>query len=67
MPAIQSFDWYTQQVWSSLDQETRKSLTEQRDYLLRIRNEDERRRFTEEVMKEVRSKIRKASPSAPKN
>ena len=67
MPAIQSFDWYTQQVWSSLDQETRKSLTEKRDYLLRIRNEDERRRFTEEVMKEVRSKIRKASPSAPKN
>lgn len=62
MPAIETFDWFKKQVWPSLDEETRKYLDAQRDYLLKLRNEDERRRFIEEVMSYIKEmKKRKQS------
>ncbi len=54
MAAIHTFDWFKDQVWSSLDEGTRRFLLEQRDYLLKLRNEDERRRFVEEVIEYIR-------------
>ncbi len=62
MPAIETFDWFKQQVWSSLDDEAKKYLETQRDYLLKLRNEDERRRFIEEVMTAMKE-MKKRKPA----
>jgi hypothetical protein len=59
MPALETFDWFKRQIWPMIDDETRSFLNDQRQYLLNIRNEDERRRFTEEIMKAVRGNRRK--------
>ncbi len=62
MPAIETFDWFRKEVWSSLDEEARKYLETQRDYLLILRNEDERRRFIEEVISSTRELKKKKAP-----
>ena len=54
MPALETFDWLIKEFAPSLDEEGRKYLAAQRDYLLKLRNEDERRRFTGEVMENVK-------------
>jgi hypothetical protein len=59
MAAIDTFEWLTQQVWPSPDEETKKIISEQRDLLIRMRSEDERLRFLEELMKQVREMKRK--------
>lgn len=59
MPALESFDWYQRQVWPVLDEEGRRYLETQRQYLLTLRNEDERRRLVAEVIgwvKEMKKK-----------
>jgi hypothetical protein len=50
-----------QQVWPNPDAETRRFLSEQRDYILKIRNKDERARFIEELMHYSREAKKKAS------
>ena len=67
MPAIETFDWFKKEVWPSLDQETRDALASHREYLLTIRNEDERRRFIQEVMREVKSKMKKPATPSPRS
>ncbi len=57
MPALETYDWYLQQVWPQLDEEVRKYLKTQRRYLLTLRNEDERRRFVENVIKQVKEML----------
>ncbi len=59
MPAIETFDWFKKQVWDQVDESTRALLDDQRGYLLEIRNENERLRFIEDVMKSVRSALKK--------
>ena len=59
MPAIETFDWFKSLVWDQLSEEARRGLDEQRDYLLAIRNENERRRFIEEIMKDVRRSLKR--------
>lgn len=59
MPAIDTFDWFKRQLWSLTDDESRAFLRDQRQYLMTIRNEDERRRYTEEIMKDVKARLRK--------
>jgi hypothetical protein len=54
MPALESFDWYLQQVSPQLGEEVRKYLEAQRRYLLTLRNEDERRRFVANVIQQVK-------------
>lgn len=58
MAALQTFDWLVRQLWPNPDDETKKAVGEKRDHLLKIRNENERLRFVEEVMREARE-IRK--------
>ncbi|GJQ20491.1 MAG: hypothetical protein HBSIN02_08460 [Bacteroidia bacterium] len=55
MPALETFDWFFREVQSRASEAVKKYLQEQRAYLLNIRNENERRRFLEEVMLEARS------------
>lgn len=59
MPARDSFDWFKRQVWPVLDEEARKYLDAQRQYLLTLRNEDERRRFVAEVIARVKEMKKK--------
>ncbi|HXG37217.1 MAG TPA: hypothetical protein VNL36_00460 [Bacteroidota bacterium] len=59
MPALESFDWFRQQVWPVLDEEGRRYLETQRQYLLTLRNEDERRRFVAKVMEQVKEMKKK--------
>ncbi|MEP0821917.1 MAG: hypothetical protein HRF44_03630 [Ignavibacterium sp.] len=55
MSALETFDWLSREVQSRATEAVQKYLREQRAYLLNIRNENERRRFVEEVMLEARS------------
>lgn len=59
MPAIETFDWLKNELWPQASNELQEYLERQRSYLLTIRNENERRRFVEEVMRESRSLLRK--------
>lgn len=58
MPAIETFDWFTKETWPQAGEDLRRLLQQQREYLLNIRNENERRRFVEEIMTEARTLIR---------
>lgn len=59
MPAVDTFDWFKNQVWDQLTDEAQRALDGQRDYLLTIRNENERRRFIEDLMKDVKQSIKR--------
>jgi hypothetical protein len=59
MAAIDTFDWLVQQVWPHPDDETKRVIKERRDLLLRMRNEDGRLRFIDEVMQQVREAKKK--------
>jgi hypothetical protein len=62
MAAIDTFDWLVKQVWPKPDAEAKRFIDDQRDYILTIRNEDERIRFIEELMHYAReAKKKKAS------
>ena len=58
MPAIETFDWLKNELWPTAQNDLRLFLDEKRKYLLNIRNENERRRFVEEILSEVRSRLR---------
>ncbi len=62
MPAVETFDWFTKGVWPQAGEELRRLMEQEREYLLNIRNENERRRFVEEVMLEVRSLLHTKKP-----
>lgn len=53
MAALHTFEWLVQQLWPNPDEETKKELDRKRDRLLKIRNENERLRFVEEIMHEA--------------
>lgn len=55
MPALETFDWFARETQPRAPESVRKYLEEQRSYLLNIRNENERRRFVEEVILHARS------------
>jgi hypothetical protein len=61
MAAIDTFDWLVQQVWANPDDETKRLIKERRDFLLRIRSEDERLRYVGEVMQQVREAKKKVA------
>lgn len=58
MPAIETFDWLKKELWPTAQNDLRLFLEEKRKYLFTIRNENERRRFVEEILTEVRSHLR---------
>lgn len=61
MAALHTFEWLIQQLWPNPDEETRKELDSKRDCLLKIRNENERLRFVEEIMREAREMKKRKS------
>lgn len=54
MAAVHTFDWLVQQLWPSPDEETKKAVNKKRDRLLKIRNENERVRYVEDLMRGAR-------------
>jgi hypothetical protein len=62
MAAVQTFEWFVQQFWPNPDEATKKAIQRHRDYLLKLRSENERLRYVEELMHEAQEmKKRKAS------
>ena len=59
MPALDTFDWFKKEIWPKANDEVKKFLDERRDYLLQIRNENERRRLIEEIITEIKSVMKK--------
>ena len=59
MPALETFDWFKNEVWSKASEQVKEFLQERRLYLLEIRNENERRRLIEEIMAEVKMAMKK--------
>lgn len=59
MAAIDTFDWFKKEIWQSLPEDARVRLDQKRRYLLQIRNENERRRFVEELMIEMGQRMKK--------
>ncbi|MBI3111248.1 MAG: hypothetical protein A2059_00230 [Ignavibacteria bacterium GWA2_55_25] len=64
MAALHTFEWLVQQLWPNPDEETKKELDRKRDRLLKIRNENERLRFVEEIMREAREMRKRKSAHA---
>ncbi len=64
MAALHTFEWLVQQLWPNPDEETKKELDRKRDRLLKIRNENERLRFVEEIMHEAREMKKRKSAHA---
>ena len=59
MPAMETFDWFRNEVGPMVNEEIRTFLDRQRDYLLSIRNENERRRLTDELILQVKEMMNK--------
>ena len=64
MAALHTFEWLVQQLWPNPDEETKKELDRKRDRLLKIRNENERLRSVEEIMREAREMRKRKSAHA---
>jgi hypothetical protein len=54
MAALETFEWIVGQSLSSPDAETRKLVNSQRNYLLTIRSEDERQKYLEVFVHQIR-------------
>ena len=54
MPAIETFDWFKNEIWPKANDDIRKFLEERRECLLQIRNENERSRLIDEIMTDVK-------------
>ena len=59
MPALDTFDWFKKEIWPKANDEVKKFLDDRRDYLLQIRNENERRRLIEKIITEIKSVMKK--------
>lgn len=59
MAAVDTFDWLRNEVWPNLSEGARRFLDSQRGYMLKIRNENERRRFVEELIVDVKGLVKK--------
>lgn len=62
MPAIETFDWFKKEIWPKATDDVKRFLDERREYLLQIRNENERRRLIEEVLADVKNVMKKQKP-----
>ena len=54
MAALDTFQWFISSGLSRPDEETKRLIEEQRDYLLSLRNEDERQRSVDEWIRGMR-------------
>ncbi len=53
MSALDTFDWFVSMAVKNPDEELKKFIESQRQYLLALREEDERLRFVHDFMHEV--------------
>ena len=60
MAAIESFNWFIQTNIPSPSDEVQQTIIRQRDYLLTLRNEDERQRYVEEAYHELREVLKRS-------
>jgi hypothetical protein len=56
MAAIDTFEWYLSELQSGISPDLEQYIRSQREYMLTLRSEDERQRFVEEVVREVRQR-----------
>ncbi len=54
MAAIDTFDWFVERFYPAPDEETAGFIRGERQYILSIRNENERLRYIETLMQQVR-------------
>jgi hypothetical protein len=54
MAALDTFDWFVQASLTSSEEQMQGFIQEQRTYLRGLRSEDERQRFVEEFMKDIK-------------
>ncbi|MFQ5798681.1 MAG: hypothetical protein ACE5H0_08315 [Bacteroidota bacterium] len=58
MSAMDTFDWFVSTALKNPDEELKKFIDSQRQYLLTLREEDEKQRFVQEFMHEVNTLYR---------
>ncbi|HCA79770.1 MAG TPA: hypothetical protein DEP53_08555 [Bacteroidetes bacterium] len=54
MAARETFEWLASQFWPNPDKDAKKFIHEKREYLLNIRNENERERYVQELHVQLR-------------
>jgi hypothetical protein len=54
MASIDTFEWMVAQLWPNPDAEAKRVIEDRRDSLLKIRSEDERQRYVEELFRQLR-------------
>ena len=54
MAAIDTFDWFADKFYRMPDETTKQFLEKERNYILSMRNENERLRYIETLMHQVR-------------
>jgi hypothetical protein len=59
MAAIDTFEWLVGQSWPNPDAEAQRFIREQRDYLLNIRTENERTRYVDGLIVQIREMKKK--------
>lgn len=58
MAALDTFEWFTRHFYPAPDSATQEMLRREREYLMEIRNENERLRYIDELMRRVRESMR---------
>lgn len=58
MSAMDTFDWFVSTALKNPDEELKKFIHSQRQYLLTLREEDEKQRFVQEFMHDVNTLYR---------
>ena len=61
MAALDTFEWFVSTTIKNPDEETKRYILRQREYLFSLRSEDERQRFVDEVIQELREMRKKSS------
>lgn len=58
MAALDTFEWFIRHFYPDPDPATAELLRREREYLMEIRNENERLRYIDELMRRVRESMR---------
>ncbi|GEM_PF-2864651 len=59
MAALDSYNWFIQTNIATRTEEINTTIILQRDYMLTLRNEDERERYVKEATKELNEMMKK--------
>ncbi len=59
MAALDSYNWFVKTNILTRTDEIQQTILQQRDYMLTLRNEDERERFVGQAMKELNEMLKR--------